>query len=119
MEIGRLRSLLAPGASGIDALHTVEDMRAAARRKLPRMIFDFVDGGADGELAVSANRAALDAIRFAPSYLTDVTDRDQGTKIFGTEIASPFILSPSGLATLAHPDGIIADALDAVLHGKL
>jgi isopentenyl diphosphate isomerase/L-lactate dehydrogenase-like FMN-dependent dehydrogenase len=119
MDISRLRSLLAPGARGVDALYTVEDMRLAAKRALPRMIFEFVDGGADGELGVSANREALDALRFAPSYLTDVSDRDQRTQVFGAEIASPFILSPSGLATLAHPDGEIAAAAAAARAGTI
>jgi L-lactate dehydrogenase (cytochrome) len=110
MDISRLRSLLAPGARGVDALYTVEDMRLAAKRALPRMIFEFVDGGADGELAVAANRDELEALRFAPAYLTDVTDRDSSTEVFGTRVALPFILAPAGLATLAHPDGELAAA---------
>ena len=54
MELSRLRSILAPSPTGIDALHTVDDFRRAAKRKLPRMVWDFVDGGADGELALAA-----------------------------------------------------------------
>ena len=119
MDVRRLRSLLVPGASGIDALHTVEDMRASARRKLPRMIFDFVDGGADGELAISANRQALDALRFAPSVLADVSDRDQSTKVFGSPIASPLILAPAGIATIVHPDGELAVAAAAASSGTI
>lgn len=113
MEISRLRSLLAPGARGVAALHTVEDMRRAAKRTLPKMIFEFVDGGADGELSVRANRESLDALRFAPSYLTDVTDRDSSTEVFGEKISLPFILAPAGLATLAHPEGELAAAAAA------
>ena len=77
------------------------------------MIFEFVDGGADGELAVAANRDALDALRFAPAYLTDVTNRDSSADVFGKRIALPFILAPAGLATLAHPDGELAAAAAA------
>jgi L-lactate dehydrogenase (cytochrome) len=119
MELNRLRSLLVTGARGVEALHTIEDMRAAARRRLPKMIFDFVDGGADGELAVASNRQALDAVRFAPSYLTDVTDRDQSTAIFGTRVSLPFILAPAGIATLAHPDGELAAAAAAGRAGTI
>ena len=119
MKLNRLRSLLVPGARGVDALHTVEDMRAAARRKLPRMIFDFVDGGADGELAVASNRRALDSVRFAPSYLTDVTDRDSSTTVFGTRLALPFILGPAGIATLVHPEGELAAAAAAGRAGTI
>ena len=113
MELSRLRSLLVRGASGVDALHTVEDMRSAARRRVPRMVFDFIDGGADGELAVAANRGALDSVRFAPKFLTDVTDRDQTAMVFGSRIASPFILAPAGIATIAHPEGELAAAAAA------
>ncbi len=105
MDIARLRSLLAPAPRGVEALHTVEDFRIAARRRLPKMVFDFVDGGADGELAVSANRASLDDVLFDPRFLVDVDDRDMSTKVFGTEVKVPLILSPSGLATIVHPDG--------------
>ena len=113
MEINRLRSLVVRGPSGVDALHTVDNMRSAARRRLPKMVFDFIDGGADGELAVSANRGALDSLRFAPKFLTDVTDRDQTAMVFGSPIASPFILAPAGLATIAHPEGELAAAAAA------
>jgi L-lactate dehydrogenase (cytochrome) len=83
------------------------------------MIFDFVDGGADGELAIAANRQALDALRFAPSVLADVSDRDQSTKVFGSPIASPLILAPAGIATIVHPDGELAVAAAAANSGTI
>lgn len=119
MNIKRLRQILAPGASGVDALHTVDDFREAARRKLPKMIWDFVDGGADGELAVSANREALDRVRFSPDFLVDVSGRDQTTTIFGEPVPMPLILSPSGLATVVHPDGELAVARAAAEAGVI
>ena len=94
MDLARLRQLLVPGPSGIEALHTVEDFRRAAKRRLPKMIFEFVDGGADGELAVNANRAALDNVLFDPAFLVDVADRDLSTNVFGTPVSYPLILSP-------------------------
>lgn len=110
MDLRRLKDLLAPSPTGVDALHTIEDFRASAKRKLPRMVWDFVDGGADGELAVNANRAALDEVLFSPRFLVDVADRDMSTKVFGTEVPVPLIFSPSGLATVVHPDGEVAVA---------
>lgn len=105
MELSRLRAMLAPSPRGVEALHTVDDFREAARRRLPKMVWDFVDGGADGELAVRANRTALEEILFEPRFLVDVADRDISTKVFGEPVRLPLILSPSGLATVVHPDG--------------
>jgi len=119
MELRRLRQMVAPGARGIEALYTVDDFRHAARKRLPRMIFDFIDGGADGELAVAANRRALDEVLFSPRFMVDVADRDQTTRIFGTEVPLPLILSPSGLATLVHPEGELAVARAAAAAGVI
>jgi L-lactate dehydrogenase (cytochrome) len=90
--------------------NTIEDLRRAARRRLPRMIFDFVEGGADGELTVRANRDALDTVRFDPRYLTDVSGRDVSTAVLGQRVAVPFLLAPAGLATVVHPEGELAAA---------
>ena len=119
MDLSRLRSILAPSPTGIDALHTVEDFRGAAKRKLPRMVWDYVDGGADGELSVSANRRALDEVLFSPRFLVDVTDRDQSTVVFGRKVDLPLILSPAGLATVVHPDGEPAVARAAAEAGVI
>ncbi|MGI9598551.1 MAG: alpha-hydroxy acid oxidase [Acidimicrobiales bacterium] len=119
MELGRLRQLLAPGLRGVAALPTVDDHRRAARRRLPAMVFDFIDGGADGELAVAANRAALDRVLFTPEYLVDVAERDLSTTVFDRPVSLPLILSPSGLATLAHPEGELAVARAAADAGVI
>lgn len=119
MELSRLRAMLAPSPRGIDALHTVDDFRAAAKRKLPKMIWDFVDGGADGELAVNANRQALDDVLFSPRFLVDVADREQSTDVFGEPVRFPLILSPSGLATVVHPEGEPAVARAAAEAGLI
>ena len=75
------------------------------RRALPRMIFDFVDGGADGELGLSANREALDAVRFMPRYLADVGNPDQSTTVFGAPVRTPSSSRRRGSPPLVHPDG--------------
>lgn len=119
MELNRWRQMVAPGARGIEALYTVDDFRAAARKRLPRMIYDFVDGGADGELALAANRQALDSVLFSPRFMVDVAERDQTTTVFGRKIPMPLILSPSGLATLVHPEGELAVARAAAAAGVI
>ncbi len=94
--------------SSLPAVNTVDDLRRLARRRLPRMIFDFVDGGADGEITVQANRDALDRLRFDPRYLRDVSGRDVSTTVLGQRVEVPFLLAPAGLATVVHPEGELA-----------
>ena len=119
MDPRRLRALVGARPRGVDAFHTVDDFRVAARRKLPRMVWDFVDGGADGELALAANPAALDAVLFEPRSLVDVADRDLSTEVFGKRVRLPLILSPSGLATVVHPDGELGAARAAADAGAI
>lgn len=79
-------------------MHSVEDARRAARRRLPRMIFDFVDGGADREVTLRANCADFDRVQFRPRSLVDVRDPQTATDLFGHRLALPLLLSPAGLA---------------------
>ena len=110
MKISQIPKMLARNRTGIDAINTVGDAREISRRKLPKMVWDFIDGGADGELAVAANRRSLNEIQLRPRFLTDVSNRDSSIQIFGKKTELPFILSPSGMATIAHPQGELAVA---------
>ena len=110
MKISQIPKMLARNRTGIDAINTVGDAREISKRKLPKMVWDFIDGGADGELAVAANRRSLNEIQLRPRFLTDVSNRDSSIQIFGKKTELPFILSPSGMATIAHPQGELAVA---------
>ena len=111
--------MLAKNRTGVDAINTVGDAREISRRKLPKMVWDFIDGGADGELAIAANRRSLNEIKLRPKFLTDVSNRDISAKIFGQKADLPFILSPSGMATIAHPQGELAVAKAADRAGAI
>ena len=119
VDIARLRSLMGSSSRGVEGLHTVGDFRRASKRILPKMIFDFIEGGADGEIGLTANRSALDDVCFAPRYLADVSDRDQQTMVLGSPVDMPFILSPAGLIAVAHPDGEPAVAAAAAEAGTI
>jgi len=82
-----------------------DDVRARAKRRLPKAIFEFVDGGAGAETTLRANRAALDRWRFDPRWLVDVSARDTSTTVLGERVAMPVLLAPAGLARLAHTRG--------------
>lgn len=80
-----------------------DDIRVLARKRLPRIAFDFVDGGVDGEVALERNRAAFDRYKLLPRYLIDVENRRQTVKLFGHDYASPFGISPMGIAGFFRP----------------
>lgn len=75
---------------------SIEDYRELARRRLPRQIFDYIDGGAFGESTLAANRDDLRRIQFRQRILRDVSTRSLATTVLGEEIALPLILAPVG-----------------------
>jgi isopentenyl diphosphate isomerase/L-lactate dehydrogenase-like FMN-dependent dehydrogenase len=91
-------------------LAAYDDVRRAAGRRLPRAVFEFVDGGAGGEVTLRANRAAFERVRFDPRFLVDVAERETATTVLGERVAFPVLLAPAGLARLVHPEGELAVA---------
>ena len=91
----------------------IEDLRRIARRRLPRAIFDFVDGGAQDELTLQANRTDFQRVALAPRVLTDVSQRDTSITLLGQEIALPLVIAPTGLAGLLWRKGELALARTA------
>ncbi|UWQ79024.1 alpha-hydroxy-acid oxidizing protein [Leisingera sp. S132] len=85
------------------AIHSAEDARRLARRRLPWMVFDYIDGAAGQETGAARNRAALDAITLRPRILRDVSQRSLATRIFGAEADRPFGIAPMGMCNLAAP----------------
>lgn len=78
-----------------DALN-IEDLRAIARQRLPRIAYDFLDRGTEEEVTLAANRAVFERIRFVPRTLVDVSRRSQQTSVFGRTYDSPFGIAPTG-----------------------
>jgi (S)-mandelate dehydrogenase len=74
----------------------IEDLRLLARRRLPRAIFDFIDGGAEDEGTLRENRAAFERVRLLPKVLVDVSKVDTATEIFGKPSALPMAIAPTG-----------------------
>lgn len=88
------------------------DIKAVARRRLPRMIFDYIEGGAEDELCSARNRAALDALELVPRYLRDVSAVDQRVELFGQSYASPLGIAPMGMTAISWKDAdlLLAEA---------
>ncbi|MBV8362371.1 MAG: alpha-hydroxy-acid oxidizing protein, partial [Deltaproteobacteria bacterium] len=81
----------------------IEDLHQMARRRLPKIAFDFIEGGVEGELGIARNESAFARLGLMPRYLVDVTKRDQTAKLFDRVYASPFGISPTGAAGLFRP----------------
>ncbi|TML12141.1 MAG: alpha-hydroxy-acid oxidizing protein [Actinobacteria bacterium] len=83
----------------------VDDARRLARRRLPRMIFDYVDGGARSELTKDANRAAFEEVTFRPRMAVHVGAPHTETMVMGAPVSMPLLVSPCGGLRAVHPDG--------------
>jgi L-lactate dehydrogenase (cytochrome) len=83
----------------------IEDLRRIARRKIPRVIYDYVDSGSYDELTLGANRNDLDAIRLRQRVLIDVSKVSLASSMLGEEVSMPVAIAPTGLAGLVHGDG--------------
>ena len=95
----------------------IHDLRDAAKKRLPRAIFEFVDRGSEDELLLGLNRAALDRARLVPRGLRDVSRRDQSIELFGRRLTSPLVVAPTGTADLLCYKGETAIASAAAKAG--
>jgi (S)-mandelate dehydrogenase len=94
---------------------TIADLRNMARRRLPRAVFDFIDGAADDELTLAWNTSDLDTLAWRPRMLVDVASCKRSARIMGAASALPLIVGPTGLAALTWAQADIALAQAA--HG--
>ncbi|WP_281690545.1 alpha-hydroxy acid oxidase [Pseudonocardia thermophila] len=97
----------------------IADLRAAARRRLPRMVFDFVDGGAEDEITRDDNEAAFRRLKFRPRVLVDVSERPQEVTVLGRRLSLPVILGPTGLMRMVDHAGELAAARAAEKFGTV
>ena len=99
-----------PVARRIRSSVSVADMRRIARRRVPRGVFDYVDGGAEDERTLRANSADFGDIGFRPRILRDVADVDPSTTLFGRPLPVPMVFSPTGFTRILCPEGELAVA---------
>jgi (S)-mandelate dehydrogenase len=78
----------------------IEDLHRMAKRRLPKIAFDFIEGGLEDERGLERNTSAFHKHQLLPRYLVDVSVRDQSATLFGRTYASPFGISPTGGASL-------------------
>lgn len=100
-------------------LHNVDDARRLAKRRLPGVVFDFVDGGADDEVTMRRNEAAFGAVTFRPRVATGSFDPELATTVLEEPLRLPVLLAPCGLTKLLHPDGPAGVARAAAAMGTV
>ncbi len=110
VETDRIQRRLARAAS-------VADLRRIARRRLPRGVFDYVDGGAEDERTLAANEAAFAATTWRPQVLNAVEQVEPGSSVLGAPLSLPLVLAPAGFPRIVHPDGELATARAAARAG--
>jgi L-lactate dehydrogenase (cytochrome) len=96
---------------------SVDDLRRLARRRLPRGVFDYIDGAAEDEFTLANNRRAFESITFRPRVLRNVSAVDTTTTLLGKPMPFPLVLAPTGFTRIADPDGELAVARVATRAG--
>ena len=91
----------------------VEDLRPLARRRVPRAVFDYLDGGAEGEVTLRENCRTFEDVTFRPRHAVEVSDCDLRTRVLGLDLSVPFLLAPVGYSRLMYPGGEVAAAREA------
>jgi L-lactate dehydrogenase (cytochrome) len=124
MRVREMRRLVQLRAVTLDSTarrlggcYDVSDLRRAAKRRIPRPVFDYVDGAADEEIASAANTAAFRSWRFLPRVLAGVASAETAAPVFGATLPVPMLLGPAGYTRMMHPDGEIGAARSALRHG--
>jgi len=84
---------------------TIADLRAIARRRTPRAVFDYADGAAEREIGLRRAREAFERVELVPVALHDVSAVDPSTTILGRRSELPLAFAPTGFTRLFHPDG--------------
>lgn len=100
----------------LNGVASVDDLRSLALRRLPRGVFDYIDGGAEDEISLARNLAGFRDIEFRPRILRNVGTLDTATTLLGKPIPFPLVLAPTGFTRIADPAGELAVARSAHRH---
>jgi isopentenyl diphosphate isomerase/L-lactate dehydrogenase-like FMN-dependent dehydrogenase len=95
------------------------DLRERARQRLPRVVFDYIDGGADDEFTSRENRRAFEDLSFCPRVLAGIGERSQAVEVLGQSLAMPVITAPTGVSRVAGRAGELAAARAATAVGTI
>jgi isopentenyl diphosphate isomerase/L-lactate dehydrogenase-like FMN-dependent dehydrogenase len=97
----------------------IEDLRSLALRRLPKVVFDYLDGGAEAEVTMHENRRAFDAVTFRPRHAVAVPYCDLRVRVLDFNLSFPALLAPVGYSRLMHPGGEVTAARAAGVAGTI
>jgi len=106
-----------PTRRRLDSALTIADLRAIARRRTPRSVFDYTDGAAEREITLRRARRLFAELELRPSILQDVSDVDLSTTVLGRTSALPFAFAPTGFTRMMNHEGERAVVRVAQRHG--
>ena len=98
------------GFFGPPPLANIDDLRLRAQRRLPKVVFDYLDGGAEGEVTLRANRSAFDSVTFRPRHAIPITECNLQTSVLKKTLSLPILLAPIAHSNILHPRGELAAA---------
>jgi L-lactate dehydrogenase (cytochrome) len=99
-----------PRAVASPRVVSIDDFRPIARRRLPRAVFDYLDGGAEGEVTLRENCRAFEDVTFRPRHAVAHANCELCTRVLGFDLSLPFLLAPVGYSRLMHPGGEVVAA---------
>lgn len=98
---------------------SIADLRCLARKRVPKVVFDYIDGGADGEVTLRENRRVFDDVSFRPRHAVAIPSCDLRTRVLGSELLLPVLLAPVGYLRMMNPGGEVAAARAAGAAGTI
>jgi L-lactate dehydrogenase (cytochrome) len=103
---------MSPSARSVASPRVVSigDFRAIAQRRVPKSVFDYLDGGAEGEVTLHENCRVYEDLTFRPRHAVAFADCNLRTRVLGFDLALPFLLAPVGYSRLMHPVGEVGAA---------
>ena len=107
---GKKRSQQAKNEMTFSQVINIADLRRLAQSRVPKVVFDYLDGGAEDEITLRENCRSFQDVTSRPRHAVAVGDCDLRTRVLGTEIAFPALLAPVGYSRLMHPGGEVAAA---------
>jgi len=99
--------------------YNIAVLRSMAKRRLPKMVFDFIDGGAEDEITRRRNEADFSEIEFVPQPLMGTSTRDLSIELFGQKLSMPVLIGPTGLSGMVWPNGEVDAAEAANIEGVI
>src|SRR6266481_9067005 len=100
----------APRAAISSRVVSIADLRSLARRRLPRAVFDYLDGGSEGEVTLRENCRVFEDVTFRSRHAVAFPHCDLRTRVLGLDLSLPFLLAPVGYSRLMHPGGEVVAA---------